>query len=69
MKKTKMYIMDRHSLDVYTDFVDLDNEEERDEFYEGWDESPMIGGTLFLTEAEYNALIKFKEVKNEISDV
>lgn len=57
----RMYVFDRDNGEIT--FFDYDSEEELEEKYEEYDESPMIGGTLFLTEEEFNHIRKWK-VKN-----
>lgn len=50
----KIYVLDRDSLDF--GYFEYETEEEREEKYEEYDNSPMICGTLFLTEEEYETL-------------
>ena len=52
--KTKMYILDRQALKVWTDKVNLENDEEREKFYEDW--TRHIEDWLFLTEQEFKVL-------------
>jgi len=59
----KIYILHKNAFEV--ECIEYSTDEELEKIYEDYDDSPMIAGTLFLTEDEFKAIREWKEGDSE----